>query len=278
MGDTVLIETTADEAVTIVTQGPQGASGSEAATLTTTGDLLYRDALANDRLPIGSEGQVLKVASGLPAWGAETVASVNGATGAVSLAQNDIPETLLEDEITSTNSASPTEISLQSYYSVANKGLRVRVMLDALAATSFGAVRLPELSSNETGFVTVRLSTDGNVGQLKVTLNDQAQTPIYPASGYDEIAADTDYTFRWIGDRWEMDILPNENATTASALNKPDHSGFLAAFRSYGSPPATPTSTGSRGQLAFGYDDGAERLYICVADNVWRRVPIATWT
>lgn len=92
MGDTVIVETPVDEVVSIVTAGPQGPSGSEAATLTTTGDLLYRDALANDRLPIGSEGQVLKVSSGLPAWGNESgaVTSVNGETGTVVLDAADV--------------------------------------------------------------------------------------------------------------------------------------------------------------------------------------------
>jgi len=53
----------ADEVVSIVTQGPQGPSGAEAATLTTVGDILYRDTLAPERLPIGEPGQVLKVNS-----------------------------------------------------------------------------------------------------------------------------------------------------------------------------------------------------------------------
>ena len=110
MGDTVLIETTADEAVSIVTQGPQGPSGSEAATLTTTGDLLYRDALANDRLPIGSEGQVLKVASGLPAWGNESgsVTSVAGRTGDVTLAVADVANAVSDSDARLTDARTPT--------------------------------------------------------------------------------------------------------------------------------------------------------------------------
>jgi hypothetical protein len=110
MGDTVLIETTADEVVSIVTVGPQGPSGSEAATLTTTGDLLYRAALANDRLPIGSEGQVLKVASGLPAWGNESgsVTSVAGRTGAVTLAVADVANAVSDSDSRLTDARTPT--------------------------------------------------------------------------------------------------------------------------------------------------------------------------
>jgi hypothetical protein len=100
MGDTVIVETPVDEVVSIVTQGPQGPSGSEAATLTTTGDLLYRAALANARLPIGSEGQVLKVASGLPAWGNESgsVTSVAGRTGDVTLAVADVANAVSDSD------------------------------------------------------------------------------------------------------------------------------------------------------------------------------------
>jgi len=251
MADEIIIETSTPEIIEVGLVGPQGPKGDKG----DPGDVAW-------------DNVTDKPSTFAPSAHTHTAADLT-------IAQNDIPETFLEDEITSTNSASPTEISLASYYSV---GLRVRVMLEATVDGSYGAVRLPELSSNETGFVTVRLSTGGNVGQIKVTLTDQAQTPIYPASGYDEIAPDTDYTFRWIGDRWDLDILPAELATTASQLLKPDHGGRIAAFRSYSSAPATPTSTGSRGQLAFGYDNGVERLYVCVSDNVWRRVPIATWS
>jgi hypothetical protein len=110
MGDTVLIETTADEVVSIVTVGPQGPSGAEAATLTTTGDLLYRAALANDRLPIGSEGQVLKVASGLPAWGNESgsVTSVAGRTGDVTLAVADVANAVSDSDARLTDARTPT--------------------------------------------------------------------------------------------------------------------------------------------------------------------------
>ena len=36
---------------------------------TTTGDLIYRSGTDNVRLPIGTDGQVLKTSSGIPAWG-----------------------------------------------------------------------------------------------------------------------------------------------------------------------------------------------------------------
>lgn len=63
-------------------QGPAGADGapgpSGTTAATTAGDLLVHDGTAVDRLPIGSAGQVLTVAGGLPAW--EDAASGGGAS------------------------------------------------------------------------------------------------------------------------------------------------------------------------------------------------------
>ena len=40
------------------------------------------------------------------------------------------------------------------------------------------------------------------------------------------------------------------------------------------SVPATATSAGTAGSIAY----DSSHLYICVATDVWRRVPISTWT
>jgi hypothetical protein len=48
--------------------GPQGPAGTGIETLTTAGDLLYQTSEGADRLPIGTEGQVLAVTNGSPAW------------------------------------------------------------------------------------------------------------------------------------------------------------------------------------------------------------------
>jgi hypothetical protein len=68
-------------------QGPQGVPGTGLEVLTTQGDILYQGASTGQRLPIGTSGQVLKVANGIPAWGNESgaVTSVNGETGAVTV-------------------------------------------------------------------------------------------------------------------------------------------------------------------------------------------------
>jgi hypothetical protein len=70
-------------------QGPQGVPGTGLEVLTTQGDILYQGASTGQRLPIGTSGQILKVAaSGIPEWGAAPasgVSSVNGETGAVTI-------------------------------------------------------------------------------------------------------------------------------------------------------------------------------------------------
>jgi hypothetical protein len=96
MAETITIRTgAATEVIKVIEQGPQGPVGPKGdpgdvagLPLTTTGDTLYRAANStNARLPIGTSGQVLKVANGIPAWANESgaVTSVNGQTGAVTI-------------------------------------------------------------------------------------------------------------------------------------------------------------------------------------------------
>jgi hypothetical protein len=97
MAETITIRTgAATEVIKVIEQGPQGPVGPKGdpgdvagLPLTTTGDTLYRaNSTTNARLPIGTNGQVLKVANGIPAWANESgaVTSVNGQTGAVTVA------------------------------------------------------------------------------------------------------------------------------------------------------------------------------------------------
>jgi hypothetical protein len=96
MGETITIRTgAATEVIKVIEAGPQGPAGPAGTgleTLTTQGDLLYRGASTGQRLAIGTSGQVLKVANGIPAWGNESgaVTSVNGETGTVILDGSDL--------------------------------------------------------------------------------------------------------------------------------------------------------------------------------------------
>lgn len=205
------------------------------------------------------------------------VNSVNGETGAVTLTKNEVGYTITNEEIDSTDSALPTLIAASTYYSASRGGIDVGIMLWSETEDSYGHVTLPILAANEIGRVTVRLSLQGAASSVgvKITLANLAATPVWPLSGYDQLGLDTDYTFRWNGNRWELEILSPENTTATALLFRPRYSGELVGWR--GLVPPTPTATGSPGQLAYGYQDGADRLYICVGNNIWRRIPIASW-
>jgi len=101
MAETITIRTgAATEVIKVIEQGPQGPVGPKGdpgdvagLPLTTAGDTLYRASSGqNARLAIGTSGQVLKVANGIPAWGNESgaVTSVNGETGTVILDGSEI--------------------------------------------------------------------------------------------------------------------------------------------------------------------------------------------
>jgi len=96
MAETLTIRTASStEVIQIAVPGPQGPKGDKGdpgdvagLPLTTLGDGLYRGPSQNERLPIGSAGQILKVsAGGIPEWGeapATGVTSVSGTAPIVS--------------------------------------------------------------------------------------------------------------------------------------------------------------------------------------------------
>lgn len=185
-------------------------------------------------------------------------------------------------EVDSTNSASPSSVGLTGTVDAAGN-LRAFVLVESNVTGGYARVELPQLAgAYAIGEVVIKLNffEDGAAPcNVRVTVADQNVTAIYPATGYDEFIEDKHYVFRWNGIRWDMDPLANEAATTSFELLKPNHGGTLAAFTAMGSGvPATPTATGKPGMLAWGYADGIERLYICVANNIWRRVAISRWT
>jgi hypothetical protein len=63
-----------------------GGSGGATSPTTTKGDLIVRGATADERLPVGSDGQVLKVVSGAPAWSTDSTGG-GGGGGAASVSQ-----------------------------------------------------------------------------------------------------------------------------------------------------------------------------------------------
>jgi hypothetical protein len=68
-------------------------------------------------------------------------------------------------------------------------------------------------------------------------------------------------------------ILPGGNGSSGQVLET-NGSGTLSwAERASSSAPATATSAGRAGQIAY----DASYVYICTATNTWRRAAISSW-
>lgn len=302
MAETLTIRTaTSTDVIKVVERGPQGpagAPGSGLETLTTQGDTLYRGAATGERLPIGSAGQVLKVVNGLPAWANESgaVTSVNGQTGAVTVAvptaSSSVPVApgiasagsasnfargdhrhgnynYTGQDITGGTQQSPTDIS------ISQSQLPAFLSLNYLNGTNYHVrVSLPTDSNQTIDAVAIIRATEEGADSPRLRVQTSGGTTIYPETGYDEIAFNRNYVFRWNGERWDRDFDMGTD-TVAREIHRPQYTCTLAGFVGR---PLLPTSSGKPGQLAWGYDDGAERLYICVANNTWRRATISTWS
>jgi hypothetical protein len=289
MAETLTIRTASStEVVKIASVGPQGPKGDKGDPGDVSGSIAWDNVSSKPttfppeaHTHTASQVTDFNTAAALAA----PVQSVNGLTGGASLSRNNIGATRVLEQIDGT-SGTPTQINLTSYYNATSKSLNVAVVLNSDTANSHGSVFLPLLDKESVGRVSVRLNlnlgADPSLVRVQTTDGVNAVN-VFPSSlfgAYDEISVSQDYVFVWLGDRWDLEILAHEASTTAHDLRKPDHGGLLAAFRGYGAggQPSAPTSNGSIGQLAWGYDTGAERLYICVAANTWRRVPITTWS
>jgi hypothetical protein len=246
--------------------------------------------------PQGAQGPPGEV-SGSIAWdnvtGKPTIPSASSATpqpsgpaatgSATSYARGDHRHahyTVIDDEADGYTQQNPKIIQLYQ------SQLPCRIVLQQIEETTWTRVALPYMTNVEQAnadtlaakqvdaVVAIRVKGGGvaDVCRLKVEVG-QGEA-VYPASGFDEIEFDRDYIFRWNGNRWDMDFSSN-NDTVSREIYRPPYGCTLAGFVN---KPATPTSSGVAGQLAWGYDDGAERLYICVSNNVWRRTTISTWT
>lgn len=191
--------------------------------------------------------------------------------------------TLISDEVTGTTQSTPYNIN------VTQAQLPAKILLYHDEAQTFTQVALPYMSEVSQGdfdtiaartvdpVVVIRNYNMGGGDSVRLRVLVGQGEAVYPASGgFDEVVFLTDYVFRWNGRFWDMDFrVPEGNTITVGEVFKPRHSGVLAAFTG---KPQNATSPGMPGQLAWGYDDGAERLYICVATNTWRRSTITTWS
>jgi hypothetical protein len=68
-------------------------------------------------------------------------------------------------------------------------------------------------------------------------------------------------------------VLPTGNGSSDQILQTNGAGALSWAERASSSAPATATSTGRAGQVAY----DASYIYICTATNTWRRALISTW-
>jgi hypothetical protein len=231
--------------------GPAGPAGTGLETLTTQGDTLYRGASTGERLPIGNAGQILRVNSGgtAPEWGNESgaVTNVNGETGVVVLDAGDVGALQSNFTHESFTYDDPGGTGVMSLPARRN----VRWQVNFIVSGGNRTLRLP--------------STDVQVGdRIYVTLTVPANTTLIfqrPQPGQPITIATLSGGAR----------LFYAAQATQIVSSLPVWRSLAELNAVIGAIPASSTSTGSTGSFVF----ADQFMYICIADDTWRRVPIA---
>lgn len=145
---------------------------------TTTGDIIYRSGASLVRLPIGSTGQVLKVAGGAPSWAAESgggsgITSLGGLTGATQTFGNDTNVTMVSSGTAHTLTWSGTladgRIASASTWNGKQDGDADLTALAALASTGL----IARTASNTYALRAIA----GTAGQITVANGDGVAGP-----------------------------------------------------------------------------------------------------
>lgn len=231
-------------------QGPQGPAGaSQADVLTVQGDLLYRAASAAARLPIGTSGQILKVSSsGIPEWGAAPasgVSSVNTKTGAVTLNSEDVG----------------AMVAAYSFETFSFNG--VEMELPARRNTRW-TINFSVSGSTRTLFLPSTGVQNGDRIHVSLTAPNNTTVVIKrPQPGAAITIATIEAGKRFLYAASVTNIVGGVPSWTATG----ELTGILGAV------PSSSNSTGTVGSFSF-VDNF---LYVCIAPDVWRRVPISAW-
>lgn len=131
----------------------------ESLPLTTLGDMLFRSSLGNARLPIGTAGQVLTVAGGIPAWATVsfTLDPITPIDGSLTiLGDVDITGTLKTDFIETKTAGALTVKS-----TVADSGSAVAHVLDTSNSLITSGAKL--LSVSNAGVEKVSIEANGRI-------------------------------------------------------------------------------------------------------------------
>lgn len=248
--DEIIIETVSAEVIEVGVPGPQGPAGAAGAgltTLTTAGDLLYRNATEPTRLPVGSNGQVLKVSGGLPTWANESgaVTSVNGESGAVVLDAADVGA--LQSAL------SVEEYIFDGFTETLPARRNAQWQINFVVSGQTRTLNFPSSSVQVGDRMRIALTVPSNTTLNVVKPNPGASVTIATLSG----------GTRFVYAAQVTQIIGGTPVWISS--------GELSA--AVGASPTTSSSTGTIGQFTF----SDNFMYVCIADNTWRRVPIAAF-
>ena len=204
--------------------GTSGGGGENA--LTTQGDMLYRGAAVNTRLPIGSAGQILKVNSGAtaPEWGAAPATGVTSVSGTT--------------PIVSSGGATPTiSISAATTGAAGSMSSADKTKLDAITGTNTGDQTIT-LTGNVTGSGTGSFAaTIANDAVDNAKLSNMAQSTLKgraTASTGDpeDLSASQVRTILNVADGAEVNVQANwteaSSGSDAFIQNKPTLGGAAA--------------------------------------------------
>lgn len=167
--------------------------------MTTAGDLLYENATpAPDRLPIGTTGQILTVAGGLPTWAdpasggtvtSVSVVSANGLAGTVATSTT-TPAITLSTTVTGILQGNGTAISAASTTGTGAVVLAasptITGTLTAATVSASGPVTGSNLSGTNTGDQTITLTGDvtgSGTGSFATTVADIQGTAVSGTTG-----------------------------------------------------------------------------------------------
>jgi hypothetical protein len=226
--------------------------------------LLYQGASTGQRLAIGTSGQVLKVANGIPAWGNESgaVTSVNGRTGAVQVSDFGADPQIVVGAATINGGA---DNSFPSPF------------------TAYTVPRPTRLTANQRGITRVfvdRPFTDANVTLSLPTgggLQNGDIVEIYNLNTLSGIRVIVDT--QGFG---TFDLYPRQSAFFVYSAN----TGPARWLRSYDNQflttaPTSPSSTsGEIGDMAFDSRFFYVKVPVVVGGGItgsWRRVAWAFW-
>ena len=208
---------------------------------TTLGDLAYSSATANTntRLPVGTNGQVLAVVAGVPAWQNGTTGDIEGVTAGVGISGGGTSGT-----VTVTNDMATT----------------ITASGDIVVGTGSGTY--DNLPIGTTGQI---LTADTTVSPYKVKWATLSTTPTFKGvrlvnSGSQLIANSTTTAVTWDTERIDTDAFHSTSSNTSRITIPTGLGGYYNVFGSFVIKKGAATSV-----EIFLYKNGSEIGHVVVA-------------